>query len=111
MGIFAVAACMFGISSFNKHCTILHVNTNKKISAIISAEDEYIDDFIAEIFNSIWYRIDVSAPINNTDIYGYFCCGSWPKGNNSILKTNDDTIRTEYVQIVYEYKEIAMWIV
>ena len=23
MGIFAAAACMFGISSFNKHCTIL----------------------------------------------------------------------------------------
>ena len=39
-------------------------------------------------------------------MHGYFR-GSSRSKNNLILKTNEDTIRTEYVQIVYEYKEMS----
>ena len=37
---------------------------------------------------------------------GNFQDSSWPIKNNTTLKTNQNTIRTEYVHSVYEYHEI-----
>ena len=77
----------------------------------ISAEGQYIDNFIVAIFclfNIIALMTNRSKQQHwhNSRWMGNFRCNSWPIKNNTTLKTNQNMTRTEYVQIEYKYHEI-----
>ena len=63
-------------------------------------EGEYIDNFIVEIFSSIDLALIYVPQTTSLTYMGIFVAAAGLK-NNLMLNTNEDTIRTEYVQIVY----------
>ena len=76
----------------------------------ISAAGEYIDNFIVEIFCrfniALMTKCSKQQHCHNSRCMGNFRDSSWPIKNNRTLKTSQNTIHTQYVQIVYEYHEI-----
>ena len=76
----------------------------------ISAAGGYIDNFIVEIFCrlniALMTKCSKQQHCHNSRWMGNFQDSSWPIKNNTTLKTSQNTIRTQYVQIVYEYHEI-----
>ena len=75
----------------------------------ISAAGEYIDNFI-EIFCrfniALMTKCSRQQHCHNSRWMGNFRDSSWPIKNSTTLKRSLNTIRTQHVQIVYEYHEI-----